>query len=383
MGIYLDYNSSAPIDQRVLDAMINVYKNIIGNADSRTHNYGEKARQAVETSRGYVASLLDIKNDEVFFTSGATESNNIAIQGLKTYAETSGKKHIITTAIEHKSVLETVKAMQNQGFDVDFVKPDFSGRIDADEVINMVRDDTLLVSVMHVNNETGIIQPVREIGNALDQKDIFFHVDATQSFGKLIDELRELKYDMLSMSAHKINGPQGVGALILRKKRYKLPPVKSIVYGGQQEHGIRPGTIPVALTVGLGTACKIAMDEWKNNNETIKTVKEELVSLLERSGLKYSFNGDQKYCVFSTMNICIEGVSSEALMLSSKDYCGISNGSACNSNSYEPSYVLTAMGIAPERIENSVRISWGANIDLSSLKESFSEMLNVAKSLVW
>lgn len=214
-----------------IEAMIYVYKNIIGNADSRTHDYGESARKIVENARKQVASILRIKSDEVFFTSGATESNNIALQGLKEYAYSTNKKHIITTSIEHKAILETVKVLQQEGFAVDYISPDISGRISVTDVLEKVRKDTLLVSVMHVNNETGITQPVYEIGEALQDKDVLFHVDATQSFGKLVEELQQIKYNMLSMSAHKLGGPQGIGALILRKQRYKLPPVKPIMYG--------------------------------------------------------------------------------------------------------------------------------------------------------
>ena len=287
MSVYLDFNSSAPIDERVLDYMIDIYKNTVGNADSRTHDFGENARKVVEHARSQVAKNLGINKDEVFFTSGATESNNIAIQGLKEYGLKEGKKHIVTTSIEHKAVLESVKAMGNYGFEVDYINPDFSGRVSAKEILNTVRDDTLLVSVMHVNNESGIIQPVQEIGEALEEKGILFHVDATQSFGKLVDELRTVKYNMLSMSAHKIGGPQGIGALILRKHRYKLPPVKAIMYGGQQEHGIRPGTIPVALVGGLGKACEISQEEYKENQEKCKQIKDVLVGKLKESGVRY------------------------------------------------------------------------------------------------
>lgn len=382
MGIYLDYNASAPIDHRVLEVMIDVYQNAYGNSDSRTHDYGDRARHVVESARGQVASILGINKEEVFFTSGATESNNIAIQGLKEYGINKNKKHIITTSIEHKAILESVKAMQACGFEVDYISPDMSGRISAQEVLSKVREDTLLVSIMHVNNETGIIQPIKEIGDVLNQNNVLFHVDATQSFGKLVNELKECKYDMLSMSAHKFGGPQGVGALILRKKRYKLPPVKAIMYGGQQEHGIRPGTIPVALVAGLGKACELAQVEYLNNCEKCQTVKDRICELLEASGLKYRFNGDQNYCVSNTMNICIFGLSSEALMLSSKEYCGVSNGSACNSSSYKPSYVLMEMGIPKDRIENSIRISWGSEIAMEDIEQSVDSMLEVAKELV-
>ena len=221
MAVYLDYNATTPIDPRVLDVMIDVYRNSPGNADSRTHTYGDNARSITETARKQVADLLKAKSDEVFFTSGATESNNIAIQGLRDYAEKSGKRHIITTSIEHHAVLNTMKFMATQGFDVEFIDPDQTGRIDADVLLSKVRQDTLLVSVMHVNNETGIIQPVEKIGVELEKKGVLFHVDATQSCGKLVEELQNLKYDMLSLSAHKFRGPQGIGALVLKKKKYR------------------------------------------------------------------------------------------------------------------------------------------------------------------
>ena len=258
MGIYLDYNASAPIDERVLDVMVDVYKNLYGNADSRTHDFGNRAKKVVEDAREQVAHLLGIDKGEIFFTSGSTESNNIAIRGLIKYAKESGKKHVITSSIEHKAVLETVKSLKEDGFDVDIIDPEEDGRVDPEKILALVRTDTLLVSLMHANNETGVIQPVEEIGIALSEKSVFFHIDATQSCGKLVSELQHIKYNMLSLSAHKFSGPQGIGALVLRKKRYKLPPVKAITYGGQQEHGIRPGTIPVALVAGLGKACELA-----------------------------------------------------------------------------------------------------------------------------
>lgn len=383
MSIYLDYNSSAPIDERVLNCMFDVYKNIIGNADSRTHDHGEAARKTVETARKQVASILGINSDEVFFTSGATESNNIVFQGLKEYGDITKKRHIITTSIEHKSVLETAKALQKQGFEVDFISPDSSGRISVQDVLSRIKEETLLVSVMHVNNETGIIQPLHEIGEVLKDKEVFFHIDATQSFGKLVKELQDIKYNMLSMSAHKIGGPQGIGALILKKQRYKLPPVKAIMYGGQQEHGIRPGTLPVALIAGLGKACEIAEREYANNIQICTEIKNKISIMLEKSGLKYKINGSQEYAMPTTLNVCINGVSSEALMLSSKEFCSISNGSACNSKSYSPSYVLSAMGIPNEQIENSVRISWGHDISINEIEKSFQNVLKIAKSLGW
>ena len=382
MSVYLDYNASAPIDQRVLDEMIFTYKNKAGNADSRTHSFGEEARSAVENARKQVASLLGISSNEVFFTSGATESNNIALQGLKEYAEKTGKKHIITTSIEHKAILETAKYMECNGYEVDYIDPNESGQISVESVLEKLREDTLVVSIMHVNNETGVIQPVLELGEEIQKRGILFHIDATQSCGKLVEEIRNLKYDMLSFSAHKLMGPQGVGALILKRKSYKRPPIKGIMYGGQQEQGIRPGTIPVALVVGCGKACEIAENEYKENERHSFQIKQAILSVLEESGLKYQINGYQDLCVSSTLNIALDGVSSEALMISSKQYCGISNGSACTSSNYSPSYVLVAMGLDISRIESSLRLSWGATSDLNEIVDNFKNLLNVAKMMI-
>lgn len=383
MGVYLDYNATTPIDKRVLDYMVEVYTNKFGNADSRTHDYGDNARKIVEQARKSVANLLSVNSTEVFFTSGSTESSNIAIRGLIDYANSVGKKHVITTSIEHKAVLETVKSLKKDGFSIDIVNPEIDGRVSASRILDLVRDDTLLVSVMHANNETGIIQPIDELGEALASRDVFFHVDATQSCGKLVEELRNTKYDMLSLSAHKFNGPQGIGALVLKKKKYKLPPIKAITYGGQQEHGIRPGTIPVALVAGLGKACEIAAAEYKTNYDHCLEIKNVVKKIIEDSGLEYEYNGDQNYCMPNTINVSFNGIESEALMLSSKQYCGVSNGSACTSNDYSPSYVLTAMGIDKDKISSAIRISWGADSDIDDVKKNIKELLTVAKGLVF
>lgn len=380
MSVYLDYNATTPIDPRVLDVMIEVYRNDPGNADSRTHDFGEQARKVTENARKQVAELLGVTPEEVFFTSGSTESNNITIQGLREYAASTGKRHIITSSIEHKSVLNTVKYMESQGFDVDYASPDLSGRVSAEDVLSRVREDTLLVSIMHVNNETGTIQPVKEIGDALAEKDVLFHVDATQSCGKLVDEIRDLNYDMLSLSAHKFRGPQGIGALILKRRNYKFPPVKNVYFGGQQEHGLRPGTTPVALVAGMGKACELAQAEYKEEAKENKAIRDEMLELLKKEGVRYELNGDPQYCIDSTLNICFDGVSSEALMLSTKQYCAISNGSACTSKSYDPSYVLRAMGIPNDKIESSVRISWGPGINRDEVTDNFKKLLKTVKS---
>lgn len=381
MSVYLDYNSSAPINPQVLDYMIDIYRNHIGNADSRTHDFGNDARQIVADARKKVAHLLGVDSTEVFFTSGATESSNIILQGLQDYANVSGKKHIITTTIEHHAILNTCKMLENHGFTVDYVNPGKNGRIDVNEILSKVRDDTLLVAVMHVNNETGMIQPVQEIGERLENKGVFFYVDATQSAGKLVDEVRSLKYSMLSFSAHKLEGPQGIGVMVLRKRNYRLPPVKPIFYGGQQEHGLRPGTTPVALVGGLGKACEIAEEEYHQNTQKATQIKAKILKALKESGVKYKINGDQAYCISSTVNITFEGVSSEALMLATKQYLSISNESACNSKSYEPSYVLKAMGLKDDDLYDSVRMSWGPQTDPAAVGENWKNLLMVVKSL--
>ncbi len=382
MGIYLDYNASAPIDNRVLEMMIDIYKNVYGNAESRTHVYGDNARKIVETARFWVARLLGVESSEVFFTSGSTESNNLAIRGLIEYAEVSRKKHIITSTIEHKSILESVRSLKKMGFEIDLVDPEEDGRLNPQKVISLLREDTLLVSLMHVNNETGIIQPIKEIGDVLYERGILFHVDATQSCGKLVQELRNVKYNMLSLSAHKFSGPQGIGALILRRKQYKLPPVKAIFFGGKHENGIRPGTVPVALAAGLGKACELADMEYKENNMQLIKIKQIVIQLIGQSGLRYLFNGDQKFCMPNTINVSFLGVESEALMLSTKQFCGVSNGSACTSYEYNPSYVLMAMGLDTNRVSSAIRISWGVKTDREDLVSNLTSLMEVAKGLV-
>lgn len=381
MSIYLDYNASAPIDEKVLEKMFSVYKTNIGNADSRTHDFGNRARGIVEHARGQVASLLGVKRDEVFFTSGATESNNIIIQGLKEYGINKNKKHIVVSAIEHKTVLETAKAMRQYGFEVNIVYPDERGIVTAERIKDSIRNDTLLVCLMHVNNETGMIQPVKVVGEMLTEKNIFFHVDATQSCGKLVDELREIEYDTLSLSAHKLNGPQGIGALVMKKKQYKLPPVRPIMYGGGQEKGIRPGTLPVALIAGLGEACEIAQNQYEMKNQKCIEIKNCIFELLEESDVDYEINGDPQYCMPTTINIRLKGVNSEALMLATREFCAVSNGSACNSHSYSPSYVLVSMGFKEERIEESLRISWGAESNVPELRSGLRKLLSIASQL--
>lgn len=376
MAVYLDFNASAPIDTRVLDRMIEIYRINYGNADSRTHIFGTAAKEIVATSRKSIADILDIDSTDLLFTSGSTESNNMAVLGLLDYALQTGRKHFITTSIEHKSILEPMKYLQQHGCTVDFINPDESGRITPEQVISHVTNDTLLVSVMHVNSETGIIQPIKEIGEALSQTKTYFHVDGTQGFGKLNNDLRETKYDMLSLTAHKLGGPQGIGAFVFRRdSSYKRPPIKPLMYGGQQERGYRPGTTPVALVAGFALAAELCDKECEKRIESCCRIKRTF--LKDVSGLDYKLNGDQRYCIPSTINVSFAGVDAEGIFLALKDDYAFSNGSACNSGSHAPSYVLTAMGLPQNRIDEAIRISW--NYDT---KVNFKALSKYIRSIV-
>ena len=375
MAVYLDYNASAPIDERVLERMVEVYRSHYGNADSRTHVFGTDAKEIVSSSRKTIAEILAIDSMDVFFTSGSTESNNMPILGLLDHAIDSGRNHFITTSIEHKSVLEAMKYLQDKGCSVDFVSPDSSGRIMPEQILNLVTGKTLLVSMMHVNSETGVIQPIEEIGAALSRTNTYFHIDATQSFGKLNDSLRNTKYDMLSITAHKISGPQGIGAFIMQRDHtYRRPPIKPLMYGGQQERGYRPGTTPVALVAGFALAAELSDKESAVHMQACKAIKNSFLSAVQ--GLKYTLNGDQEYCLPSTVNISFHGVDAEGIFLAVKENYAFSNGSACNSGSHAPSYVLSAMGLDEARISEAIRISWNHNtkVDFSALTDYVKSM---------
>lgn len=375
MAVYLDYNASSPIDERVLERMVEVYRLHYGNADSRTHVFGTDAKEIVINSRKSIAKILGVDSSDLFFTSGSTESNNMATLGLLDYALESGRNHFITTSIEHKSVLESMKYLRKKGCTIDFVSPDSSGRVCASQILDLVTDKTLLVSMMHVNSETGIIQPVKEVGAALAETKAYFHIDATQSFGKLNVDLRNTQYNMLSVTAHKLGGPQGIGAFVLRRDHtYQRPPVKPLMYGGQQERGYRPGTTPVALVAGFALASELCDKEAPEHMKRCCEIKENFLNTI--NGLQYALNGDPKYCLPTTVNISFHGIDAEGIFLAIKDDYAFSNGSACNSGSHAPSYVLTSMGLDEARINEAVRISWSHNTEVN-----FSALVEYIKSM--
>jgi len=356
ISVYLDCNATTPLEPRVRDEMWKYFTDDYGNEGSRTHEYGAKAKQAVQQARDQVASVVECSREEVIFTSGATESNNMALLGLGEHGEKTGKRHIISTQIEHKAVLEPLELLKSRGFEVTLLPTNHSGRIDAGDLTKALRPDTLLVSVMHANNETGVIQPIQEIAQALQEHKAYFHIDGAQTYGKLIDDLRLSRIDLISASGHKIYGPKGVGALIVRRRGYEKLPLTPLMVGGGQERGLRPGTVAVPLVVGMGFASAIALKEHKKREQSNMKFREKLLAKL--TVLKPEINGDQSHVMPHCISLAFPGIDSETAMVTFKGLVAASNGSACTSASYKPSHVLEAMGLPPERIAGTIRFSW-------------------------
>lgn len=355
MVAYLDCNATAPLDPAVREVMLHYFDIEYGNAGSRTHEFGARAKQAVQKARKQLGAVVDATPDEVIFTSGATESNNLAILGLAAFGEAEGKRHIVTTAIEHKAVLEPCEELERRGFEVSYVKPNADGRVPVDAVLKAVRSDTLLVSVMHVNNETGMIQPIAEIAEGLGNTGSFFHVDAAQGFGKELSQLRSTKISLISVSGHKIYGPKGVGALIVRRGETRVP-LNPLLFGGSQERGLRPGTLPVPLIAAIGEAAEQAVLQNSERTRACIAVRDRLWAAFEPLGV--CLNGSFEHLAANCINLSFPGADSEAVMLCTKDIAAFSNGSACTSSSYEPSHVLKSMELSRERIDGAVRLSW-------------------------
>ncbi|MBD1591588.1 aminotransferase class V-fold PLP-dependent enzyme [Arthrobacter sp. S1_S22] len=360
LPVYLDFNSTAPVDKRIANEVLTYMAFEFGNAGSRTHSYGQRAKERVKQARGEVAAVVAAQLDEIVFTSGATESDNLAILGLAAHGEASGKRHILSTQIEHKAVLEPLEVLRGRGFDVELLPPTEGGWVAPEAVAAALRPDTLMVSVMAVNNETGVIQPLQEIAEVLHGHDAYFHVDAAQAFGKLIEPLRNVRIDLLSVSGHKIGGPKGIGALICRRRGYNRIPLKPLMFGGGQERGLRPGTLPVSLIAGLGTAAALALKETEQRLQEAMEIKENFMAALMPLGAM--LNGDPSRTLASTLNVSVPGVDSEAAIVALKDVVALSNGSACTSQTYERSHVLTAAGLPQSRVEEALRLSWGPGV---------------------
>lgn len=354
--VYLDCNATAPIEPAVLEEMHRLWTEAPGNAGSRTHEYGLQAKKAVQRAREQVASIVRAEPEDVLFTSGATESNNVALLGLVAHADGENRRHVVSTAIEHKAVLEPLEELEKRGYEVSLVRPDASGAVPAEAVASALRPDTVLVSIMHANNETGVLQPLDEVADLLGDQPAYFHVDAAQGFGKDLEPLRNRRIDMIGVSSHKIYGPVGVGCLIVRRRGFRRPPLKPISFGGGQERGLRPGTLPVPLIAGMGLAAEIAERDHAIRRKRCMEIRSDALDALCPLGIR--LNGDPERVMPHVLNFSVEGMDSEALMVALKDLIAVSNGSACTSQSYEPSHVLAAMGLPEAAVEGAIRVSW-------------------------
>jgi cysteine desulfurase len=352
--IYLDYSATTPVDPRVAEAMIPWLTERFGNPASRSHPFGWEAEQAVENARVEVAKLVNADAKEIVFTSGATESDNLALKGAAHFYKAKGK-HLVTVKTEHKAVLDTMRELERQGFEVTYLDPEPDGLVDLEKFKAALRPDTILASVMHVNNEIGVIQPIAEMGEILRAKGIIFHVDAAQSTGKAPIDLEKLKVDLMSFSAHKTYGPKGIGALYVRRKpRVRL---EAQMHGGGHEKGFRSGTLATHQIVGMGEAFRLARLEMANENERIRMLRDRLLAGLQ--GMEEIYvNGDLERRVPHNLNVSFNFVEGESLIMGMKELA-VSSGSACTSASLEPSYVLRALGRNDELAHSSIRFTLG------------------------
>lgn len=352
--IYMDYSATTPIDPRVADKMIPYLREQFGNPASRSHMYGWTAEQAVEQAREQVAALVNADPREIIWTSGATEGNNLALKGAAHFYKTRGK-HIITVKTEHKAVLDTVRELERQGFDATYLQPQDNGLITVAQLTEAIRPDTILVSVMLVNNEIGVIQPIAEIGEFCRSKGIIFHCDAAQATGKVHIDLEKTKVDLMTFTAHKTYGPKGIGALYVRRKpRVRL---EAQMHGGGHERGLRSGTLPTHQIVGMGEAFRIAKEEMDSETIRIKALRDRLAEGLMEMEEVY-VNGDMEHRVPHNLNVSFNYVEGESLIMAIKDLA-VSSGSACTSASLEPSYVLRALGRSDELAHSSIRFTFG------------------------
>lgn len=380
--IYLDYSATTPVDPRVAEKMMKFLTpdGVFGNPASRSHAFGWQAEEAVEEARGQVAALINADPKEIVWTSGATESNNLAIKGAAHFNERRGK-HIITVKTEHKAVLDTCRQLEREGYEVTYLDPEPNGLLDLAKLEAAMRDDTTVVSVMHVNNEIGVIQDITAIGEMCRARKIMFHVDAAQSAGKVPIDMEAMKVDLMSFSAHKIYGPKGIGALYVRRKPRAR--IEAQMHGGGHERGMRSGTLPTHQIVGMGEAFRIAKEEMAADNERTRMLRDRMWQGLQDIDEVY-LNGDLEQRVAGNLNVSFNFVEGESLMMSLKDLA-ISSGSACTSASLEPSYVLRALGRNDELSHSSLRFSFGRfttteDVDraLASLHKAVDHLRNLS-----
>src|SRR6266404_311417 len=353
--IYLDYQATTPLDPRVLEAMMPYFTHKFGNAHSRSHSFGWEAEEGVEKARAQIARLIGADEKEVVFTSGATESNNLAIKGVAEFYK-DRRNHIVTTVTEHKCVLDTCRHLEQEGFVVTYLPVQQNGLVDLDRLREAVTDKTVIVSIMAVNNEIGVIQPLAEIGKICREKGAFFHTDAAQAVGKIPLDVEAMNIDLMSISGHKIYGPKGIGALYVRRRpRVRLA---AMIHGGGQERGMRSGTLPTPLCVGIGEACEIAMKEMEVEAKRLTKLRDRLLKGLQSKLTDIVINGDLDHRIPGNLNISFAYVEGESLMMGIKNLA-VSSGSACTSASLEPSYVLRALGVNEELAHTSIRFGLG------------------------
>jgi len=353
--IYLDYQATTPMDPRVIEAMLPYFNQKFGNPHSRNHAYGWRAEDAVENAREQIARLINANPKEIIFTSGATESNNLAIKGVARFYKDK-KNHIITCVTEHKCVLDTCRHLEQEGFEVTYLPVQKNGLIDLEKLKEAITAKTVLVSIMTVNNEIGVIQPVKEIGKICRERGVFFHTDCAQAVGKIPLDVEAMNIDLMSISGHKIYGPMGIGALYVRRKpRVRLVPLFN---GGGQERGMRSGTLPLPLCVGIGAACAIAEKEMGAEAERLRMLRDRMYNKLKQQLPEIYLNGDLDQRIPGNLNISFAYVEGEGLMMGIKDLA-VSSGSACTSASLEPSYVLRALGVEEELAHTSLRLGFG------------------------
>jgi len=354
--LYLDAQSTTPLDPRVLDAMLPYLTSFYGNPHSRTHAYGWESEEAMEKARAQIADLIGADSKEIVFTSGATESNNISVKGVARFYG-SKKKHVITTQTEHKCVLDSCRILENEGFEVTYLPVGTNGRVDLEQFEATIKPGTTsLASIMSVNNEIGVVQPIKEIGEICRKHKVFFHTDAAQAVGKIPMDVNDMKIDLMSISGHKIYGPKGVGALYVRRRpRVRVEPIQS---GGGQERGLRSGTVPTPLAVGLGQACELAKTEMAYDKQHISRLSQRLQDKIMTALPNVIFNGDPKHTYEGCVNLSFAFVEGESLLMALKDIA-LSSGSACTSASLEPSYVLRAIGAEEDLAHSSIRFGIG------------------------
>ena len=376
--IYLDYASTTPVDPRVASKMMQYLTpdGEFGNPASRSHRYGWKADDAVEEARSHVANLVNCDPREIVWTSGATEADNLAIKGVARFYKSKGN-HIITSKIEHKAVLDPCRQLEREGFEVTYLDPNEGGVITPEAIKNAMQENTILVSIMHINNELGTLNNLEEIGNITREAGAFFHVDAAQSTGKVDIDLSKLPVDLMSFSAHKTYGPKGIGALFVRRKpRVRI---EALIHGGGHERGMRSGTLPTHQIVGMGEAFKIAKEEMESDHLKIKAYHEEF--LKEAMKIEHAYiNGDLNNKVPNILNISFNFVEGESLIMGLKDIA-VSSGSACTSASLEPSYVLRALGRKDELAHSSIRFSFGRFTSEDDIKNTLSILNKVVDRL--